>query len=404
MSERTVVAQWSISPLPSYEGTATFYSDGSAEFFDEPTRHLEYDRANQTRMVLFSVFAEHDPHLSDEVCRYTFTFRIPTALLNKIVATCNKIIVSEDGDCISDITRDEEAQIDAALNEIFWRDINPKLWRPLDEPPASRTSHQPFNTNMTMRDWIEASIEPKKPWLPPPWCWTATELDDARLQFIASTHPGSGMSSSEPVLLYMDSQVPGDRAAGIVLTDKAVYWRSPLGESGSCRLDRLGLVTLRPGDTTFHLHIGAVGHVRLPVPEPILRTCVELFNEISFREHISEVGSMLQPGEQFELHVFGSGGSSSGIITCTTSRIIQCRDEYFLHVTPSQQREVHSFSYADIVEITVDYGRPHLSRFGHIVVRTVSDSARLESEFFLLEEGAIRLKQAWARHTTDRGA
>lgn len=134
MTEKQLVAEWAMAPKPGYECNAIFYDDGSAEFFDEPARHRDNDKGNYTRRVLFGVFSETDRHLSDEVCRYTYPFHVPTELLPRIVAAASQVQITEDGECISDVSKETEAEIDSALNAIFWSEINFRLTEPLDPP------------------------------------------------------------------------------------------------------------------------------------------------------------------------------------------------------------------------------------------------------------------------------
>src|SRR3954447_25414786 len=103
MEEKKTLAEWAMEPVPGYECRAQFFDDGSAEFFDEPARRRENDKGSAERRVLFALFSEDDRHLSDEVCRHTKTFRIPDALLHKIIAANNEIQLSDSGEVLRDI-------------------------------------------------------------------------------------------------------------------------------------------------------------------------------------------------------------------------------------------------------------------------------------------------------------
>jgi hypothetical protein len=125
------VATWGMYPLPKYQCEATFYEDGSAVFFDEPSRHLEYDNKSNVRRLAVGIFEESDRHLADEICAHSYDFKIDMILLNKIIDAKRRIILAEDGDVTSDISPQEEEEIEKELNFIFWRDINPNLRNPL---------------------------------------------------------------------------------------------------------------------------------------------------------------------------------------------------------------------------------------------------------------------------------
>jgi hypothetical protein len=130
------VAEWIVAPIPGYEGKAIFFSDGRAEFFDEPARHRENDRGSTVRKVAFMLYEETDRHLSDEVCRYTHPFKVPLDLLDRLVATTRKLMITDEGEVVSDISNEEEMKIDAELNAIFWEQINPFLTTPLTRREA----------------------------------------------------------------------------------------------------------------------------------------------------------------------------------------------------------------------------------------------------------------------------
>lgn len=125
------VAEWIIAPVPGYEGKAIFFSDGRAEFFDEPARHREKDHGSNVRKVAYMLYEETDRHLSDEVCQYTHPFKVPIGLLDRVIAATEKLVVSDEGELVSDIPKQAEAEIDAELNAIFWEQINPLLTTPL---------------------------------------------------------------------------------------------------------------------------------------------------------------------------------------------------------------------------------------------------------------------------------
>jgi hypothetical protein len=125
------VAEWSMAPVPGYEGKAIFFSDGRAEFFDEPARHRENDHGSNVRKIVFGIYEETDRHLSDEVCRYTHPFKVPLELLDRVVAAAGKLVISDEGEVLSDIPKQDEAEIDAELNALFWEQVNPLLTTPL---------------------------------------------------------------------------------------------------------------------------------------------------------------------------------------------------------------------------------------------------------------------------------
>lgn len=134
MGEKKHIVQWAMEPTPSYNCHADFFDDGSAEFFDEPARHRESDRGSNARRILFGIFSEDDRHLADEVCRHTRTFRVSDDLLRRIIAANDQVKISDSGDLLSDLSEAAQNEIDAELNAIFWRDINPLLTEPLDQP------------------------------------------------------------------------------------------------------------------------------------------------------------------------------------------------------------------------------------------------------------------------------
>ena len=143
MAEKKIVAYWGMHPMPGYDCLATFYDDASADFFDDEARHRDYDRGDPLRRVLFGPDAdEHDRHLAEEVCRYTYQFRVPHDLLPRIIAAWHQIQIGEHGEQISDISSETEAEIDAELNAIFWREINARLTKPLDQPGRNTDQHR----------------------------------------------------------------------------------------------------------------------------------------------------------------------------------------------------------------------------------------------------------------------
>jgi len=125
------VAEWIVAPIPGYEGKAIFFSDGRGEFFDEPARHRENDRRSTVRKMAFMLYEETDRHLSDEVCRYTHPFKVPLDFVDRLVAVTRKLVMTDEGELVSDISKQDEAQIDAEMNAIFWKQINPLLTTPL---------------------------------------------------------------------------------------------------------------------------------------------------------------------------------------------------------------------------------------------------------------------------------
>lgn len=140
MSARAQVAEWAMEPIPGYDCKATFFDDGTAEFFDEPARHRDYDSGSRVRKLAFMMFSEEDRHLSDEVCRYSHPFKVSPSLLTKILSATGKIDIGDDGEILSDISHEEEKEIDKELNLIFWRDINWLLTVPLDSSDGGCTS------------------------------------------------------------------------------------------------------------------------------------------------------------------------------------------------------------------------------------------------------------------------
>ena len=120
-----------MAPIPGYDAKATFFSDGRAEFFDEPARHREKDQGSNVRKIAFMLYEETDRHLSDEVCRYTHPFNVPLSLVDRLIAATRKLVMNDEGELLSDIPKQDEAEIDAELNSIFWEQINPLLTTPL---------------------------------------------------------------------------------------------------------------------------------------------------------------------------------------------------------------------------------------------------------------------------------
>lgn len=123
-----------MAPIPGYEGKAIFFSDGRAEFFDEPARHREKDHGSNVRKIGFMLYEETDRHLADEVCRYTHPFKVPLDFLGRLVAVTRMVAVSDEGELVGDISQEDEAEIDAELSVVFWEQINPLLTTPLIRP------------------------------------------------------------------------------------------------------------------------------------------------------------------------------------------------------------------------------------------------------------------------------
>ena len=125
------VAEWIMAPVPGYGAKAIFFSDGRAEFFDEPARHREKDHGSNVRKMAFMLYEDADRHLSDEVCRYTHPFKVPLNLVDRVIAVTCKLVMSDEGELVRDIPKQDEAKIDAELNAIFWEQVNPLLTTPL---------------------------------------------------------------------------------------------------------------------------------------------------------------------------------------------------------------------------------------------------------------------------------
>lgn len=131
--DRKPVAEWWLAPLTGYECLAFFFEDCSGEFLDEPARHRESDGGNNGRKLSVMMHGESERQFAEEICRHTRAFKVPLDLLRRVVSAQGRIRISDDGEVLSNIPPDEEAEIDRKLLSIFWRDVNPLLTSPLSQ-------------------------------------------------------------------------------------------------------------------------------------------------------------------------------------------------------------------------------------------------------------------------------